>query len=84
MLPAAVGAPRHRACARIGFPIALGLFTVARRDSPKHPASCEAIMVFKPDLARLSQIEADVGEIDTRAGEADSRMDKPLQNAFGV
>lgn len=84
MLPAAVGAPQTQRLRANRLPDRTRFVTVARRDSPKHPASCEAIMVFKPDLARLSQIEADVGEIDTRAGEADSRMDKPLQNAFGV
>jgi hypothetical protein len=47
-------------------------------------ASCEAMMSLKPELSRLSQIDADVSEIGTRAGEADSRMYKPLQNAFGA
>jgi hypothetical protein len=54
------------------------------RDNPNTRASCEAMMSLKPELSRLSQIDADVSEIGTRAGEADSRMYKPLQNAFGA
>jgi len=42
------------------------------------------MMSLKLELSRLSQIDANVSEIGTRAGEADSRMYKPLQNAFGV
>jgi hypothetical protein len=40
--------------------------------------------VAQAELSWLSQIDADVSEIGTRAGEADSRMYKPLQNAFGA
>jgi hypothetical protein len=47
-------------------------------------ASVEPVRALAPDLSRLSQIDADVREIDTRAGEANSRVDQPLRNAFGM
>lgn len=84
MLPAALGAPQTPRLRANRLPDRTRFVHGCSPRQPEHPASCEAIMVFKPDLARLSQIDADVDEIDTRADEADSRVHKPLQNAFGA
>jgi hypothetical protein len=77
MLPPPWALPRHRACARIGFPIALGATARTSGELRTHYG-----VQARP--CGLSQIDADVDEIDTRADEADSRVHKALQNAFGA